>query len=83
MLSPAECAALVRNDFYAFIQCCLYELNPHTPFPENWHIELIAAKLDACRGGEWTRFDHQCAAGQSQIAGGLGWFTRAFPAGVQ
>src|SRR5512132_4431035 len=55
MLSPSECAALVRNDLYAFIQSCFYELNPHTPFLENWHIELIAAKLEACWRGQCRR----------------------------
>ena len=33
----------------------LYELNPTTPFQSNWHIEVIAAELEACRRGETRR----------------------------
>jgi len=55
MLSPFETAALLRHDFYAFIQSCFHELNADTPFLDNWHIELLAAKLEACRRGECRR----------------------------
>ena len=55
MLSPFETAALLRHDFYAFIQSCFHELNTDTPFLDNWHIELLAAKLEACRRGECRR----------------------------
>jgi predicted phage terminase large subunit-like protein len=42
-------------DFYAFIERCFYQLNPQTDFLRNWHIELIAAKLDECRRKERQR----------------------------
>jgi predicted phage terminase large subunit-like protein len=54
-LSPNEYRALVRSDFNAFIERSFYELNPTTPFLSNWHIELIASELEACRRGETTR----------------------------
>ena len=34
---------------------CFHELNADTPFLDNWHIGLLAAKLEACRRGECRR----------------------------
>jgi predicted phage terminase large subunit-like protein len=56
-ISPNDYRALLRRDFYAFTERCFYELNPTTKFLPNWHIEMIAAALDACRRGEVTRLD--------------------------
>ena len=41
---------------------------PETPFHRNWHIELIAAKLDACRRGREPSCDHQCSAAKPEVA---------------
>jgi hypothetical protein len=38
----AEVDAILRFDFFAFIQKCFYELNPGTRFDAAWHIEAIA-----------------------------------------
>jgi predicted phage terminase large subunit-like protein len=54
-LNQTELKAILRLDFCAFIERCFYQLNPQTEFLRNWHIELIAAKLDACRRGEIRR----------------------------
>ena len=54
-LTPAEYHALLRMDFYAFIQRCFLQLNPSQHFLPNWHIEVIAAKLEACRQGKIRR----------------------------
>lgn len=54
-LTPREYRAVLRSDFYAFIERCFYELYPQATFLPNWHIELMAAKLDACRRGETKR----------------------------
>ena len=54
-LSPSEYRAVIRSDFNAFIERSFYELNPTTPFLSNWHIEVIAAELEACRRGETKR----------------------------
>lgn len=54
-LTPEELDALLKLDFYAFIQRCFHQLNPGTRFLPNWHIELIAVKLEACRCGKIRR----------------------------
>ena len=54
-LTPNEYRALVRSDFYAFIERSFYELNPTTRFLPNWHLEMIAAELEACRRGQTKR----------------------------
>ena len=43
--------ALLRADFASFAQHCFRELNPRTLFASSWHHDIIAAKLDAVRGG--------------------------------
>jgi len=54
-LTPNEYRALLRRDLSAFTERCFYELNPTTTFLPNWHIEVVASALDACRRGEITR----------------------------
>lgn len=54
-LTTNEYRALLRSDFNAFIERSFYELNPTTPFLSNWHIDVIAAELEACRRGETKR----------------------------
>ena len=54
-LTPNEYCAMLRSDFDGFIERSFYELNPTTPFQPNWHIEVIAAELEACRRGETKR----------------------------
>ncbi len=54
-LSKPELDVLLRHDFCAFIERCFYQLNPQTAFLFNWHIELMAAKLDAVRRGQIRR----------------------------
>ena len=46
---------MVREDFYTFMERSFCELNPDVEFLPNWHIELIAAELEACRRGETKR----------------------------
>lgn len=46
---------LLRRDLCAFIERCFYELNPNAKFLPNWHIEVVASELEACRRGEITR----------------------------
>jgi predicted phage terminase large subunit-like protein len=54
-LTPSDYRALLRRDLYAFTERCFYELNPTTKFMPNWHIEVVASALEACRRGEITR----------------------------
>ena len=54
--SPAEMYAhLLRHDLCAFIHRSFLELNPQTPFHPNWHVELIASKLEDVRLGRCRR----------------------------
>ena len=46
---------LVRHDLYAFIELAFAELNRSTPFRPNWHIEVLAAKLEQVRAGKIRR----------------------------
>lgn len=55
MLTPHEYRTVLRQDFMAFLERSFYTLNPQTPFAPNWHIELIAARLEACRLGQCRR----------------------------
>jgi hypothetical protein len=55
ILKPDEYYALLRRDFSSFIQRSFHQLNPSTPFQPNWHIDLIAARLEACRKGKIRR----------------------------
>ena len=55
MPTPDEYRALLRRDLVSFAQCCFTELNPRTRFAMSGHIEIIAAKLTALRGGKIWR----------------------------
>ena len=46
---------VLRQDFCTFVQRCFQQLNPNTQFLMNWHIEVLAAKLEACRQGKINR----------------------------
>ncbi|HEY5048969.1 MAG TPA: phage terminase large subunit [Rhizomicrobium sp.] len=47
--------ALVQSDFHLFLHRSFAELNPRTEFLDNWHLEVLAAKLEAVRRGEVKR----------------------------
>ena len=48
--SPANMYAnVLRHDLCAFIHRSFLELNPQTTFLSNWHIEVLAAKLEDVR----------------------------------
>ena len=54
-ISSREYQAILRSDLYAFIHRSALELQPSLAFQPNWHIEVMAAKLDAVRRGEIKR----------------------------
>ncbi len=54
-LAPDDYRTLLRRDLYAFIQRCFYELNPTTKFWPNWHLEVVASALEACRRRDTKR----------------------------
>jgi predicted phage terminase large subunit-like protein len=54
-LSIAEYLYVMRCDLSSFIHRSFLELNPQTKFLSNWHIDLLAAKLEAVMRGECRR----------------------------
>ena len=48
-------ADVLRHDLSAFIHRSFLELNPQTQFLCNWHIEVLAAKLEEVRRGRCKR----------------------------
>jgi predicted phage terminase large subunit-like protein len=54
-LSPSEYTFVLRRDFMSFIERSFYELNAQTPFIAGPHLEIMAAKLEACRQGKIRR----------------------------
>jgi len=51
----ADLRRAMRGDFAAFIACCFATVSPHQPYLTGWHIELIAAALQAVERGEILR----------------------------
>ncbi len=55
-LSPTKIyAEILRNDFSAFVHRAFAQLNAGTDFLGNWHIEVLAAKLEEVRAGRCNR----------------------------
>jgi predicted phage terminase large subunit-like protein len=54
-LTPSEYRALLRQDFCAFIHRAFAELNPRDSFLPNWHIDVLASRLDSVRRGQTKR----------------------------
>ena len=54
-LNPAEYQALLRGDFATFIHRAFVELNPRDAFLPNFHIDVLAAKLESVRAGQTRR----------------------------
>jgi hypothetical protein len=50
-LSSSEYQAALRTDFYSFMLRCFVELYSGAEFLPSWHIEMMAAKLQAVRDG--------------------------------
>jgi hypothetical protein len=49
LVSQAESQAALRVDFYSFMLRCFTDLNGGAGYLPSWHIELMAAKLQAVR----------------------------------
>ena len=54
-LSVDQYQEVLTCDFYAFTQKSFAHLNPRTRLLLNWHIEVMVAKLEACRLGKIKR----------------------------
>ena len=46
---------LIHASFLAFLEKTFRTVSPGTPYLHNWHIEAIAAHLNACERGDITR----------------------------
>lgn len=49
ILSNREWKSLLRNDFSTYIERSFAELNAQKLFMHNFHIDVVASKLEACR----------------------------------
>ena len=54
-ISPQEYHAALRGDFYTFMRRCFAELNSGASFLSNWHLQIVAAKLQEVRDGRIRR----------------------------
>ena len=46
-ISQEEYRAALRGDFHTFMRRCFAELNSGASFLSNWHLKVVAAKLQA------------------------------------
>src|SRR5258708_6853938 len=53
--SFVEYQAALRSDFYTFMLRCFSQLNSGAAFLPSWHIEVMAAKLQAVKDGRLKR----------------------------
>ena len=51
----AQYADILRNDFVAFSHRAFREVNGATPYLGNWHVEVMAERLERVRKGEISR----------------------------
>tara|TARA_R110002124_G_scaffold89707_1_gene229337 strand:+ start:3030 stop:4649 length:1620 start_codon:yes stop_codon:yes gene_type:complete len=56
MMNPAQFDALSRIDFFTFIRRVFNHLHGHGEYTENFHVPVIAARLEGVRRGEDLRF---------------------------
>lgn len=44
--------SVLRNNFSSFVQKCFGAVDPNAAYLHNWHLDLIADYLEACRAGD-------------------------------
>jgi predicted phage terminase large subunit-like protein len=54
-MSVAEYHAMLRNDFGSFLHCAFAELCPRDGYQTNWHLDVLADRLDRVRSGQIKR----------------------------
>ena len=54
-LSPEEFRAMLRSDFAGFIHCAFAELCPRDGYQPNWHLDVLADRLEQVRRGAIKR----------------------------
>src|SRR5579862_4702414 len=55
VLNPNEYYAILRTDFYSFLERCFLFLNPQTKFYPGWYMEVLGAELMMWADGRQTR----------------------------
>lgn len=55
LVTPEEYAVLLRQDFSTFVARCFQQLVPDQTYAHNWHLDLLADRLERCRRGELRR----------------------------
>lgn len=55
MTKPDQIAALYRSSFPAFLRFAFRELYPHQKLIENWHVDVLADRLERVARGEIKR----------------------------
>ena len=53
--SDKDLFTILRHDLTSFIEYSFEDLNPGTKFQPNWHVQVLAAYLEACRLGKIKR----------------------------
>ena len=54
-ISLEEYRAALRGDFHTFMRRCFAELDSGVSFLSNWHLQIVAAKLQEVRDGRIRR----------------------------
>ena len=54
-LSAKQYQAMLRQDLSTFLHRSFVELNPGTSYLDNWHLGVLADRLEQCRRGEIKR----------------------------
>jgi len=55
LLTYQQYQMVARQDLMTFTQRCFQELNPQVDYRHNWHLDLLADRLEACRRGDIRR----------------------------
>lgn len=54
-MSRDEYCVMLRTDLWSFVAKSFHELHPESEYEDNWHLHLIADRLEKCRRGETRR----------------------------
>ena len=64
---PKVVEAILRKDFYAFIQAVFPLVSPNRPLMRNWHLEAMAYALTRVLKGETRAADRHGATAKPEI----------------
>ena len=67
MTDPRLTAAILRTDFFSFVQAIFPIVSPNSPLVLNWHLKSYSPRTDACFPWRNSTAHHYCAASQFEI----------------